>query len=240
MSGLRFRTWLAPSVPLAYFEQLTTWLGRQLGVETTLTADETQSGPTEGLADPLRVLGVDVGYMCAPNFRRLARRGEAQLIGAAPVYDDPRTGGRPVYFSDVVVRRDAPFRQVDELCDQRWAYNDPVSLSGYIAPSQVWGTPTLVRSGSHLASLELIRSGEVDAAGIDSVALLQAPEDDLRVLHALGPFPIPPLVCAPTMQPAVREAIAAALLTAGDRFRAFGVVCFAAVSAEDYDLRTIC
>jgi len=50
---------------------------------------------------------------------------------AAPVLQGPRYQGRPVYFSDVIVRRDSPLRSFADLRGASWSYNDPDSHSGY-------------------------------------------------------------------------------------------------------------
>ena len=42
-----------------------------------------------------------------------------------------RYGGRPIYFSDVIVHRDSPFRSFLDLRGHSWAYNEPLSHSGY-------------------------------------------------------------------------------------------------------------
>jgi phosphonate transport system substrate-binding protein len=50
---------------------------------------------------------------------------------AAPVLVGERYGGRPIYFSDVIVRRDSPIHCFAELRGRSWTYNDTASHSGY-------------------------------------------------------------------------------------------------------------
>ena len=101
---------------------------------------------------------------CSPCRFRAARR-----------YQD-----RPVYFSDVVVRRDrAHFESFVDLRGASWAYNEPRSHSGfnvvraYLAESghldDFFGA--VVESGAHSESLEMVLSGRVDGAAIDSTVL---------------------------------------------------------------------
>ena len=99
---------------------------------------------------------------------------------------------------------------MDELVGARVADNDDVSLSGFhslrLAKSQRHvevDRVEFVRSGSHLRSLELLVTGEVDAAAIDSNVWRRRRREDAalgqrrRAIAELGPHPVQPLVaCA--------------------------------------------
>lgn len=52
---------------------------------------------------------------------------------AAPVVRGERYGGRPVYFTDIVVRRDAPYRTLEDTFGSRLGYTVKHSQSGYMA-----------------------------------------------------------------------------------------------------------
>lgn len=134
--------------------------------------------------------------------------------------------GRPVYFSDVVVRRDRPFQSFEDLRGASWAYNEPRSHSGFnvmrsyladrAASEDFFGA--VIESGAHRASLEMILSGRVDSAAIDSTVLewLSAERGDLpdqiRVIESLGPSPIPPWVVSRRLPATVRSELRALLL----------------------------
>ena len=91
----------------------------------------------------------------------------------APVMAAPRYGGRPVYFTDVVVRRDHPARAFADLRGAAWAYNDDGSHSGYnvvrhhlLALGETRGYfGRVVASGAHQTSIQMVLDGEVDASG---------------------------------------------------------------------------
>ena len=85
-------------------------------------------------------------------------------------------------------------------------------------------------SGGHRHSLAWVAAGEVSAAAIDSNVLRLALRDDpalaarLRVIDALGPFPIQPIAARATLPAATRAAITGALLALrGPKLAAFGV-----------------
>ena len=70
--------------------------------------------------------------MCSLPYVEFERRVSRRRVPiAAPVLRGERYGGRPIYFSDVIVHRDSPYRSFLDLRGRSWAYNEPLSQSGY-------------------------------------------------------------------------------------------------------------
>ena len=75
-----------------------------------------------------------------------------------------------------------------------------------------------VESGSHGHSIELVEAGEVNAAGIDSLVLEMETHlrpdlaERLRVVQAIGPCPIPPVVASGGLAGAERAGLRRALV----------------------------
>jgi phosphonate transport system substrate-binding protein len=155
----------------------------------------------------------------------------------------------------VVVRRDSRFRTFADLRGARYAYNDGGSNSGYVVPrdhllrlGETAGYFGAVEaSGSHQQSIRLVLDGAVDASGIDSTVLeLETrlrPEIGpmLRVVEAIGPGPIPPVVVSRAVPAATRDRLRAAFLAMhedaeGRAVLAEGLLaCFVPVADADYD-----
>ncbi len=193
-------------------------------------------------------LGVVCGlqYVLAP---------EHLVLLAAPVMAGPRYAGRPVYFSDVVVRRDSPVRSLEELDGARFAVNEPTSHSGHgivryaLAARGLDGSffGSVIESGAHERSLAFLLTNEVDATAIDSTVLeteLRARPrlaDQLRVVATLGPSPCPPLVASRLTPLSLRSALVEALLAmprdaSGAQMLVTGRVAgFTAVRDVDYE-----
>jgi phosphonate transport system substrate-binding protein len=148
---------------------------------------------------------------------------------AAPVMRRARYGAQPVYFTDVMVRHDHRAKTLADLRGALVAINEPNSHSGYHVLRHALagqGLPTgffcdVIESGAHQRSLELIESGEVDAAPIDTTVLetevRARPElaTRLRVVATLGPSPMPPWVASTRLAPALRQRLRDALLALG-------------------------
>src|SRR5215212_5533846 len=178
MRPLRFATFLAPSL-FPVYQAIAEYAGRQLGVPTTLTVGESFDAFARGEAD--------VGFICGLPYVMLTRRQPAPVeLLAAPVLAGARYGGQPIYYSDVIVRRDSPFQAFADLRGRRWSYNDLDSHSGYnitryqlVQMGETRGFfGAVIEAGWHQRSIELVRSGAVDASAIDSQVLAVALRDD--------------------------------------------------------------
>jgi phosphonate transport system substrate-binding protein len=178
---------------------------------------------------------IDIAFVCSPPLIWLG--GVVEAI-AAPVLTDPRFGGKPLYCSEVIVKRDSPFQSLDDLRGARWAINEPSSWSGYWVTLHRVGSwdffGEVVEAGFHERALQMVASGEIDGAAIDNhvlgVALRNAPQlaGLLRVVETLGPSPSQPVVVRSGLEPAVKEQIRERLLGLQDpRMKEFLVEGFA-------------
>jgi ABC-type phosphate/phosphonate transport system substrate-binding protein len=152
---------------------------------------------------------IQVLWLCGLPYVHKADLVENSMeLLAVPIPTGERYRARPVYFSDVGVRRNGPFRSFFDLRGAPWAYNEPRSHSSFNVVraylSQLGEKSgffsAIFESGSHSASIEMILSRIVDGAAIDSTVLeWNAAQgaglmDEIRVIETIGPSPIPPWV----------------------------------------------
>jgi phosphonate transport system substrate-binding protein len=148
---------------------------------------------------------------------------------AAPVLAGDRYGGRPVYYSDVIVRHDSPVTCLGEMRGRSWAYNEPASHSGHAVTLyslvRMGARPGFfgraVEAGFHQQAIRLVHAGAVDAAAIDSqvlaVELRDHPElAGLRVIGAFGPSTIQPVVAASRLPDRLKDEVRQLLAGLGD------------------------
>jgi phosphonate transport system substrate-binding protein len=150
-----------------------------------------------------------------------------------PVPADPRSNGRPVYFGQVIVRADRGMQTFEDLRGSVWAYNDRNSRSGWFAMMERAGAEFFsgyIHSGSHLRSIEMVRSGAADAASIDSNVLLRHAVSDLRIVDTWGPFAIQPVIVRADLDAESKSRAASALFTLHERhaLEPFGFTRFVA------------
>jgi ABC-type phosphate/phosphonate transport system substrate-binding protein len=137
---------------------------------------------------------------------------------AAPLPAATRYAGKPVYFTDFVVKAGSPFRTLADTFGHRLAYTVPSSHSGYNAVRHHllrYRTPERPRLYAEIVgpvftprrALEAVIAGATDVAPLDSYAhdLLRVYEPEMtrqvRIVESTDPFPIPLLMASPGSDP---------------------------------------
>lgn len=192
--------------------------------------------------------------MCGMPF---SLRTPRPVLVAAPVPSPARYGGRAVYFTDIVVRRDAPARTLADTFGGIAGYTLASSLSGGVAFAD-----HLERQGAGLGMyratvgglihargvIEALVAGRIDVGPLDSWVhdLLRRHEPDfaaqVRVIESTPARPIPPLVATAPLSDATLDALRAALDYAArdpalaDTMQALQLAGFAQPDAQDYEL----
>lgn len=222
MEPLRFATFLAPNMFRVY-ERIAQYISQQLYMPTDLQVARSMAGFERG--------EIDIAFICGLPYVRLKQRFPLLITPfAAPVLQGERYQHRPIYFSDVIVRRDSPFTTFAELRGRRWAYNVDDSQSGYgitrhtlLLMGETHGYfSKVVAAGWHEVAIQMVAAGKVDASAIDSqtlaVAFRDHPElaERLRVIATLGPSTIQPIVAAARLPMSLREDVRTVLLSMGD------------------------
>ena len=252
-STLRFTTWLAPGLPLELFETIAASVSAGVARDHELSVEPKISGPMSRRDDRFASGLTDVGFICPPSYLWLTDGSDpsVSLVPLAPIYDDPRNGGRPVYVSDVVVRADAGIESFADLAGRRVGFNERASLSGFVSVLAKLDQDGLDlehfaefrQVGSHRRALELIEAGDIDGAAVDANVLRtwrrERPDGGraLRSVDVLGPYPVQPVVVRTTAGPDLVEAVATQLADPdlAAAVRPFGVLGFGPVGAEDYE-----
>lgn len=244
---LRFATFLAPSLEPVY-----AWIAEAIAEGVGTTSELHVGRSYQELADGR----ADLAFLCGLPYVHLADAPDPVVVPvAAPILEGERYAGRPIYFSDVIVAADSPFRSFRDLRGASWAFNEPDSQSGYgvvrahlAALGETNGYfGRVVEAGFHDIAIRMVAEGEVDGAAIDSQVLSVALRDEpelagrLRVVEAMGPSTIQPVVASATLDPDVREAVRLALTSLGDEpaarepFARGLLRAFVPVDDADYD-----
>jgi phosphonate transport system substrate-binding protein len=246
---LRFGTYLASNdATIALYQVVTEEVGRRLGVPTELVVETSYESCEKDQNE--------VCFVCSLPYVTFERRGlDLAVPVAAPVIEGERYGGRPIYFSDVIVPRDSPFRSFLDLRGRSWAYNEPLSHSGYgitryhlVTLGETNGFfGKVVEAGFHREAIRMVARGEVDGSAIDSqvlsIELRDHPDlaEQVRVVEALGPSTIQPVAASRRVPEDLREAIREVLVTMAEdsavheRLGVALVERFVPVDAGSYD-----
>jgi ABC-type phosphate/phosphonate transport system substrate-binding protein len=122
VTQLTASSWQVDMLPV--YQAVTEEVGRRLGIATELVVETSYESCEKDENE--------VCFVCSLPYVTWERRGlDLAVPVAAPVLQGDRYEGRPIYFSDVIVHRDSPLRSFLDLRGRSWAYNEPLSHSGY-------------------------------------------------------------------------------------------------------------
>ncbi len=241
-------SYLAPNW-FEFYKAVLVDLGRVLGVETQLI-----QGKRDALEDPMLLQDeLDLAFICGlPLIRHFQVAPNQLQTLVAPVMQASRYQNLPIYFSDVIVNATSNLVTFADLGGKIMCYNDVGSNSGYnlLYHRLIEGGYSknffgqAIESGSHQRSIRWVVDGLADCAAIDSVVLAQELRDfpdlstHLRVVEALGPSPMPPLVVAQRLGISLIQQMQLTLLQPDAELQAamaqVGIQRFAAVELEQY------
>lgn len=222
LGSARMYSW-SPSLSAAW-NRFLGWVADRAGVPLEIL-DQADPMP---LDDIWRRDDLACGFMCGYPW---ALRSDKPHLLAAPVASPPRYAGRPVYFTDFIVRADGPVKTLADTFGGRIAYSTEHSHSGYNAPRfhllayRTPSRPTLYREvlGPFVRQrpcLDAVVDGRADVAAVDGYGLDLLRRHDpevagrVRVVESTIAAPSAPLVASPLIDAATRERLASALLSA--------------------------
>jgi phosphonate transport system substrate-binding protein len=247
MADLRFGTFLAPNM-LRVYQAIADAAGEALGMSTELIVETDYENCQKDVND--------VCFVCSLPYVTFERQGisPAEPI-AAPVLQGARYGGKPVYYSDVIVHRDSDAQSFIDLRGRSWSFNEPLSQSGYgitryhlVSIGETGGFfSKVVDAGFHEESIRMVADGRVDASAIDSQVLAIEMRDhpevarNLKVIESLGPSTIQPVAVSKRFDRSFRNAVTDVLITFPNTTRGreildLGLVeKWVPIQASDYD-----
>ena len=231
-------------------EQLAAYLTEQTGI----TVQFDRSTPWLAASQKLAAGEIHMGWICGLLYTLQQDQQARYQVLAKPIFAGHE---QPLYFSYLVVRRDAGIQALADLQGKRLVINDPDSYSGHHALWAHWAKlehappfASVLESGSHSNSLRMVANGEADVAAIDCTVFdywlttekpeMQAALSQLRTLEKINPAPTPPLVLHQSVDAATTQTIRQALLALNqsdwlERFKQSGLNGLVAASDQDYD-----
>jgi ABC-type phosphate/phosphonate transport system substrate-binding protein len=220
IASARMYSWSPPLT--AAWHRLLGWVSARAKVEMSVL-DASDPLP---LDDIWRREDLGCVFMCGYPW---ALRDDRPPVLASPVPSPPRYGGRPVYFTDFVVRADSRFATLEDTFGGTFAFSTEHSHSGYNAARyhllqyRTAARPTLYTKlhgplGRQIRVLDAVIAGDADVTAVDSYALdlLRRHANErvpkVRVIATTIAAPSAPLVASPTVDAASRERMTEALL----------------------------
>jgi len=140
-----------------------------------------------------------------------SRRRPRPILVAAPVPSPVRYDGKPIYFTDIAVRADAPFERLEDTFGGVVGYTLRDSMSGYVALRahllpcrEASGSPLYAKAVGGFVNarsvIEALAAGTIDVGPLDSYYhdLLKRGDAELaakvKTVASTAAAPIPPFV----------------------------------------------
>lgn len=212
---------ITPKEGYVYYLKLKEYIEKKLGQPVQLV--------DRGNYDEMNLLleegGVDVAFVCAGPYVEGKQKFGMELLAM------PLVKGKPVYYSYIIVPVDSPARRFEDLRGKVFAFTDPKSNSGKLAPTYMLSlmneTPqhffaTVEFTYGHDKSIRAVAEHLVDGAAVDSLiweyTALKNPgvTAKTRILLRSEPYGIPPLVVRPGFDPQQKKKLQEILLHAAE------------------------
>jgi len=146
---------------------------------------------------------VDVAYVCNSSYTKLDKEKTGKLLAI------PIVKGSDKYYSYIITKKSMKAQSILDLKDKLFAFTDPDSNSGSIAPkyfllNKGYDVKTFFKSYiytyEHGESIKAVIDGFVDGASVDSIVYSRFGEKyqneikSIKIIQTLGPFTNSPIV----------------------------------------------
>jgi phosphonate transport system substrate-binding protein len=211
---------LSAKITSSLYQELAAYLGAKLRRPVELVQGKTYAE----INDMLKSGDVTVALVCTNPYLQGKEDFGMELIAV------PEVNGGLVYYSFLIVSRNARASSLKDLRGASFAFTDPLSNTGRLAPiyqlAKLGTNPDAYFSQtiftySHDSSIRAVADGVVAAAAVDSLVFdyLESTEPaltaKLKVIERWGPFGINPLVVNPHLDPRLKSELQRVFLEMG-------------------------
>lgn len=146
---------------------------------------------------------VDVAYVCNSSYTKLDKEKTGKLL-AIPIVE-----GSDQYYSYIIAKKTSKFENLSDFKGAIFAFTDPESNSGAIAPSYYMLShgmnpktffKSFIYTYEHGESIKAVVDGFVDGASVDSIVFTRfgqkhpAQIAQIKIVQILGPYTNSPIV----------------------------------------------
>ncbi len=207
---------LSPRETIQYYRALEEYLQTKTGRPVQLVQRQTY----QEMNDLVRDGEVDLALICSGAYV-VGKNSNMELLAV------PEVNGKPTYQSYIIVNANSKFFKFEDLKGQVFAFSDPISFSGSIAPtymvSQLNAKPSeyfgrIIYTYSHDNSIKAVLDNVVSAAAVDSLVFQYTVAKDptlankLRIIARSAEVGSPPVVVNSNIDPHLKTVLLEALL----------------------------
>lgn len=208
---------ISPKITLVKYEDMIGYIGEKLGKKVRMA----QASSYAEMNALIKTRAVDAAFVCGGPYVIGKKSFEMELVAV------PQIENSTNYYSAIIVHKNSTINRFAELKGKRFAFADPDSNTGFIAPSfALWlinETPKsffkdYIFTGSHDNSIEAVATDLVDGAAVDNLIWNYLDKrsnkftQKTRIITELGPYCSPPLVTHPDASPEFKKKLKSIML----------------------------
>jgi phosphonate transport system substrate-binding protein len=201
---------ISPKETFALYRELLDYISAGVHLPVQLVQRETY----EEVNDMIRDKEIDLAFVCSGAYIKGHDQFGMKILAAPVAY------GKPVYSSYIIVPIASPIATVESLRGKRFAFTDPMSNTGKLAPTYMLSKmkedidtffKSYIFTYSHDRSIEMVAHNLVDGAAVDGLIWeymnIKTPSitAKTRIIKKSEPFGIPPVVVPPGLDPSLEE-----------------------------------
>lgn len=208
---------ISPKKTFIFYRDILDYISRKMGVPVELVQRDTYAEVNALVKDRK----ISAAFVCSGAYIDGKRDFGMELLVAPMAY------GEPFYYSYIIVPRGSKAKRLEDLKGKRFAFTDPMSNTGKLAPTYMIGKigerpesffSDIIYTYSHDKSIEAVARGLVDAAAVDSLIWDYANTtnaeftSNTKIIIKSPPYGIPPVVIPAGMAPELKEKLRHILL----------------------------
>jgi phosphonate transport system substrate-binding protein len=212
---------ITPKEGYVFYQRLQKYIERKLGQPVQLVDRENY----DEMNTLLETGNVDAAFVCAGPYVEGKKKFGLELLAM------PMVKGKPIYHSYIIVHKDSPIRNLQDLRGKSFAFTDPKSNSGKLVPTYLLARMNVTPEShfsrfdftyGHDKSIRAVAEKLVDGAAVDSLiweyTARKNPELTAltKIIVMSEPYGIPPLVVRPGIDPELKNRLQAIMLSAAN------------------------
>ncbi len=208
---------ISPKKTFIYYKEMLDYIAKELDIDIELVQRNTYAEVNDLVKDN----EITAAFVCSGAYIDGHKEFGMELLLA------PKAYGNPFYYSYIIVPADSDSKELEDLRGKRFAFTDPMSNSGKLAPTYLLAGrgevpnsffSNIIFTYSHDKSIAAVAHNLVDGAAVDSLIWDYASATDpeftskTRIIHKSPPYGIPPVVVPKGLDPEIKDRLRGVLI----------------------------
>lgn len=199
---------ISPKEAFSHYIDLIDYIGEKFGVPARIIQRKTY----REMSELLEKRRIEAAFVCSGPYVVGHQKFGLEILAA------PQVSGKSLYYAYIIVHKDSPIKNFSQLKQKTFAFTDPGSNSGKLAPTYMLAKmnespesyfKSYIYTYSHDASIKAVADKIVDGASVDSLIYDYIKANissssyiaSTKIIEKSEGFGIPPFVAHPQLDP---------------------------------------